>query len=200
MTQRKSTKLRSFGCAVFLSLVLPMPAVAQSAIETPGAASCAKLIEARDNRTESPVYEIYAGYLAGYLTAANLYEDDTFDLTPWQPIEVVTQQVAQFCSGNPELTLFDAIKNYAAFLRPDRLQEPSELMTLRNGSQAVFVYSEVLARIRAKLVETGAVITDPDGQFDQSFGEAIIAFQQSNGLPVNGLPDLQTLLKIFYGS
>lgn len=180
--------------AVVLSLI-PIAASAQTAaVESLGARQCAELIEARE--TDETLYGAFGVWIGGYLSAANAYEPDTFDLTPWQPIELATAQIAAACKQNETATVAAATASYVKYLRDDRLTEESGLIRLRGGDRAMFIYRAVLDDVRARLEARGATITDPAGEFGNSFGQALTQYQRENNLAPTGLPDMRTLAKL----
>src|SRR5678815_1571286 len=82
------------------------------AIEGAGYATCAAFTEARNARSEaapnkpSDAYARFIGWIEGYLTAANRYTPDTFDLTPWQTAEVYGVIVGSYCEKHADTRLF----------------------------------------------------------------------------------------------
>ena len=108
--------LRHFQTALIctaLTATSAVPAFAQAgATEGPGASACENLVEAKNNNQDN--YREYALWISGFLTAANAYEADTFDLTPWQPIEVSIAQVAAFCEANPEASVAQGMAAYVS--------------------------------------------------------------------------------------
>jgi len=190
------TLKRSAACLVFaLSTSVAQAQQGQGALDGMGLRNCSDFITAKDGNPDQ--YRGFAVWLSGFISAANAFQADTFDYTPWQPIEVSMAQIAQYCAQNPETGFAQATVAYLTFLRPDRLKEPSELVSLRNGETAVFVYQEVLDRIRALLKADGLLDAEKGQAFDAAFGEAILAYQKRNGLLATGLPDTPTLLKLF---
>lgn len=167
----------------------------QGALDGMGLRSCSDLVTAKDAGNDQ--YAAFAVWLSGFISAANAFQPDTFDFTPWQPIEVSIAQIAKYCAQNPETRFAQATVAYLTFLRADRLQEPSELVSLRNGETAVFVYQEVLDRIRVLLQAETLLDADKGATFDPAFGSAMLLYQQRNGLVPTGLPDTPTLLKMF---
>ncbi len=188
---------RLFSCLAALVLtVAPTLTSAQSAaVESLGARRCADLIEAQ--KTDDTLYAAFGVWIGGYLTAANAYEDDTFDLTPWQPVELATAQIAVACRQQEDATIAAATASYVKYLKAARLSEPSPLIQLRGDGKAMFIYRAVLEDIRARLQARGSVIAEPEGEFGQTFGAAVQKFQRENDLPETGLPDTSTLLKLF---
>lgn len=180
----------------FVLALLASPAVAQQgSVESLGARSCAELVEARDSNPEA--FAGFTAWIGGFLSATNALQANTFDLTPWQPIELAAAQLANACKQQPDAHVVAAMVEYIRFLHPSRLTEPSEMIQVRNGQQAVFVYKAVLADIRTKLTTAGAKITDPVGTYGDSFGKAVLAFQSSQSLKQTGLPDLATLIVLY---
>lgn len=188
---------RLFSClgAIVLTLA-PVAAVAQAAaVESLGVRRCADLIKAQAD--DETLYAAYGVWIGGYLTAANAYEADTFDLTPWQPVELATAQIAIACKQQEQATIAAVTASYVQYLKDGRLTENSPLIRLRANDRAMFIYRAVLDDIRERLVASGATITDPEGKFGNSFGQAMLAYQRSNDLPETGLPDARTLTRLF---
>ncbi len=175
-------------------LVTSSAAAQQGSVESLGGSSCAELVDARDNNPDA--FAGFTAWIGGFLSAANALRPDTYDLTPWQPIEVAAAQLARACEQQPDARVAVAMVEYIRFLHPNRLREPSEVIQVRNGQQAVFVYKAVLSDIRSRLTAGGAMITDPAGTYGDSFGNAVLAFQSSQGLKQTGLPDLATLFAL----
>lgn len=188
---------RLFCCLVGGWLILaPGISTAQSAaVESLGVRSCADLIKAQAD--DETLYAAFGVWIGGYLTAANAYEADTFDLTPWQPVELATAQIAVACKQQEDATVAAATASYVKYLKDQRLTESSNLIRLRAGDKAMFLYKSVLADVRARLEAQGASIASPEGQFGASFGRAIQSYQRENGLPETGLPDVQTMLSLY---
>lgn len=183
--------------ALMLSLsgLSATPVLAQSAAaEGPGTRSCGDLIEAKDSKPDN--YREFAVWMSGFLTAANAYEEDTFDLTPWQPIELSIAQVAKFCDANPGASVSQAMAAYIRFLKPNRLTEQETLTSLRNGKNAVFVYPTVLLQLRTKLIELGYLNDTASTEFGKELGEALLRYQREKGIEPSGLPDGRTLLSL----
>jgi len=185
--------LRRFFSTTAMVAFLVSPASAQSgAVEGIGSASCADLITARDS-DDSAAYHALGLWLSGYMTARNVHSDDTFDLTPWQPMEAALAQIGQFCTQNTEAQFLAATEAYIAFLAPDRLTQASPLIQARNGEQAVFIYGAVLETVKDRLMILGLLEAGAPEGFDAATGQALLRYQQRNALTQTGLPDLPTL-------
>lgn len=188
---------RLFSClGAGILCVAPTFASAQSAaVESLGVRPCTELIEARD--ADKTLYAAFGVWIGGYLTAANAYEADTFDLTPWQPVELATAQITIACKQQETATIAAVTASYVKYLKDGRLTESSPLIRLRAGDRAMFIYRSVLRDVRTKLEANGASITDPAGEYGNSFGQAMLAYQRENSLPQSGLPDTLTLTRLF---
>lgn len=180
---------------LMLGGLLATPAFAQSgAIEGPGTQPCKKLVEVRSN--DKSGYVAFGAWLSGFLAAANVYEKETYDLTPWQPLEVSLAQVVAFCEANPEQPVINGVSAYITYLRPNRLTEKSDLIEVRNGDKSLRIYEEMIVRIRATLRKGGYLEEDGTG-FDASVVTALARYQRDQGVSRSGLPDVRTMLKMF---
>ncbi len=180
---------------LILSSAIAAPALAQSgAIEGPGTQPCSKLVEVRRNDTGA--YMAFGAWVSGFLSAANVYEDETYDLTPWQPLEVSLAQVVKYCEANPQQSVINGVSAYITYLRENRIKEQSDLVDARNGDQVIRLYAEMIARIRTELRKGGYLEAEGTG-FDDAVVAALARFQRDKGLSRTGLPDLRTMLKMF---
>lgn len=185
-------------CGLIVCAVISAPSIGltqAAAVESLGSRSCSDLLASRDN--DETLYAGFGAWISGYLTAANAYEPNTFDLTPWQPPQLVTAQIATACASNPDISVAQAAVSYVTYLRGNRMTEPSRLLRVNAGGRALFIYESVLADVREVLTEKGQSITDPDGTYGESFGNAMLLYQRESELTETGLPDTPTLIKLF---
>lgn len=183
----------SFVAVMACMLVVPSSGWAQlAATESLGVRRCADLVDAQKNNPD--LYAGFGAWIGGYLTAANAYEADTFDLTPWQPLELITAQVTAACAKQPGEPIVRAVASYVRYLEKARLTKNSPLVRAQVNESAVFIYEAVLNDVRRRLLAMGAKITDPMGEFGESFSASLREYQQSNDLPRTGLPDTPTLM------
>lgn len=188
---------RLFSClgASVLCLAANAASAQSAAVESLGVRPCGELIKAQE--TDETLYAAFGVWIGGYLTAANAYEADTFDLTPWQPVELAAAQITVACKQQETATVAAVMASYVQYLKAGRLTESSNLIRLRAGDKAMFIYSVVLDDIRARLEANGATITDPEGTYGNTFGRAVLTYQRANQLPQTGLPDTRTLTQLF---
>lgn len=179
-----------------LSLALAGEAAASDgkgrfALEGIGVLGCPQFVEAR--ATRSDVYSRAFGWIEGYFSAANRYEPDTFDLTPWQNAEVLMVVIENHCRRNPGDRMHEVAQQLVATLKRDRLASGSPALTLSSGQRGVTVYEDVVKKAQQALAARGLYSGKPDGQFGEKTQLAIAEFQRISQLEVTGLPDSATL-------
>lgn len=180
-----------------LAAALAAPAEAQTgtkqfAVEAFGRVSCPEFMSLRQNRSSAD-YARVMGFVSGYLTAANRYENDTFDLTPWHNAFAFDLILEKHCTEHRTDTLVSILQRMVSSLRPIRVARYSDLVTLSAGGNSVVVYETVLRRTQTYLKVAGLFTGDVDGKDSPKFREAVRAFQQRKRLPPTGLPDPATL-------
>lgn len=163
----------------------------QFAIDGVGGAPCIQFTEAsRDIKGQ--VYAVYAGWTMGYVTAHNRLVDDTFDLTPWQAVEVLLAQVGSFCKANPETSYESALAELVKFLEAKRMKVADEVIQFQHQGQAVVIYKSILTQASEALAAQGY----PNDGTPDAMTAAISDFQGKEGLPVTGLPDVNVLARL----
>ncbi|MEM8798990.1 MAG: peptidoglycan-binding protein [Pseudomonadota bacterium] len=193
-------------CAVLLSVFLVTPqafaadADGQIAVKGAGIASCERFLKAREERSQD--YFMFGGWMEGFITAMNTYEEDTFDLVPWQRSDLLAAITASYCRKNPEKTFYQALVKVANTLGPQRLDARSELILVGENEtgKGLPIYSDILMRAQNRLTDLGHDTGGADGQFGPGTKTAILAFQKEMGLKQTGLPDQPTLIKLFLQS
>jgi hypothetical protein len=197
--------LRAALFATVLSVGLASPVSAETptgeyAIEGAGIASCSAYVEAKKAKSEA--YPRFIGWLEGYLTAANRFSADTYDLTPWHSAELLGVVVEGHCEKNPQDRLFNIAQRLVISLTPDRMTQRSEMVRLtgRNSKgqeRVVVVYTEVLRRAQDALKKQELYPGPVDGQYTPVLQRAFVNYQAAVGLDDTGLPDPLTLWLLF---
>lgn len=167
----------------------------QFAVEGAGMLTCARFVEARSDTT-SPDYQRMIGFIEGYLSAANLYEQDTFDLTPWHNAAALDMIVENHCAQHPEDRLVGVTQRMVGGLRPFRVARFSEMLEVGDGQNRAFVYDTILRRAQAALQLRGLYSGPEDGTYTPALRQAFRDFQRSVGLDATGVPDPATLWKL----
>lgn len=165
------------------------------AIDGFGRQKCSAFVEAREAEDEK--LRQFAGWMDGYVSAFNHFNKQTYDLTPWQSIEIIIAKMTKYCKANPEEAFNSAFNKLAVVLYQQRLTEVSPVIQVRAGKQATLIYREMLKRVISALRETGRDIKASDGEFTKEVGNALRDFQKEKKLPISGLPDQVTLNLLF---
>lgn len=164
------------------------------AVEDTGRVTCANYMKAR--AAKSAQYAMMVSFIEGYLTAANRYEPDTFDLTPWHTTAATSIIVDDYCGrhGNDALAIV-AQKLTVAF-KPQRLQQFSPMVEISNGKAATGIYKSILERAQTSLKQKGLYNGPVSGEYSPQLMASLLAFQKSNRLNPSGIPDAATVWKL----
>ncbi len=176
------------------------------AIEGAGYATCAAFTAARNERSDkaqnkpTDAYARFIGWIEGYLTAANRYNPDTFDLTPWQTAEIYGVIVGAYCEKHADTRLFAIVQQLVENLKPDRLKVPSEILTVVAKGPKGVTYNipvEVVRRAQEALKKQRLYQGEVNGQYDAATQKSFENFQAAVGVTVTGMPDPMTLWLLF---
>jgi hypothetical protein len=164
-----------------------------------GQFTCAQFVEAKAN--DAALYRTFGGWIDGFISAVNFYEERTFDIAPWQSTDVIAEGLAAYCAKNAALPFEEAVKRLIEDLSSQRLVEASKLLLLEeriNGQDVRLpVYTAVIERAQARLKALGYYDSEATSAFDAPTRHALKRFQRLSGRPETGLPDQVTLLLLF---
>lgn len=165
------------------------------AIDGGGGAPCKAFTDSRkaDNKNAAG---LFAGWVDGYLSAANQNSPDTFDLTPWQTTDLLLVLLGRYCDSYPEDSFEIAVNNLRKALHTQRLATRSETLLAGNKEKGVPIYREIMVRAQQRLKQQGFYSGALDGNYGQAMNTAIRAFQEKNAITVTGLPDQETLFRL----
>lgn len=185
-----------------IALVVPVASIAsaqenprQFAVEGAGMLTCERFVAARTDTT-APEYQRMIGFIEGYLSAANLYEPDTFDLTPWHNAAALDIIVNHHCEQYPQDRLVGVTQRMVGGLRPFRVARFSQMLEVGDEQNRTYVYETILRRAQAALQLRGFYKGPEDGTFSPELRQAFRDFQRSVGLAETGVPDPATLWKL----
>jgi len=192
--------MQFFKTAV-LGLVLLGSAGTQAADESgnfvykgAGINSCADFVSAR--KQGGNTYFMYGGWIEGFISGANLYEENTFDLLPWQSTDLLAASLAKYCGSHPNEPFHRAVTRMMQSLYPQRLQSSSPIVVVKSDENRVAAYKAVIVRMQERLTEKGHYTGESHGVFDQATRDAVLAFQAAHGIQATGLPDMVTLVHL----
>jgi len=196
-------KVRILGCALALVSTLSAINLANAAdtekrfaVKGPGVAKCSAFIEAYEARSNDAY--LFAGWIAGYVTALNQQVDGTFDFAPWQSTEVLMLLMRDLCGRNTEGQVYQEATKMVQILGRDRLTALSEIVEMEQNGKKAALPKEVLRKVQEQLKAKGLYSGGVDGAYGGGTRKAIEAFQTEQKIPVTGLPDQQTLLRLMY--
>ncbi|MGD9471046.1 MAG: peptidoglycan-binding protein [Novosphingobium sp.] len=164
----------------------------QFAVEGSGRATCQQFSAARRDQ-QSADYRTLIGFVEGYLTAANRYEPETFDLSPWHNEAGFGLILEKHCAEHPEESLVGSLQKLVIGLRPIRVAQFSKLVEVGDGTNRALVYEAILKRAQAALKRRGLYRGAEDGSFSPALRDAVKQFQKQQGLTATGVPDPATL-------
>ena len=122
----------------------------QFAVEGSGRISCTQFNQAYLNQ-ESAEYQRIIGFVDGYLTAANRYEPNTFDLSPWHNGVAFGLILNKHCSDHPEDTLVSTRQLMGTSVLPIRLAKLLLLVELGYNQYRTVVYDAIIRRAKVVL-------------------------------------------------
>ena len=164
----------------------------QFAVEGAGRLDCASFTKARADKG-SAEYQRLIGFVEGYLSAANRYEPNTFDLSPWHNAAAFDLILEKHCSENPDEVMIAVVQKMVGALRPLRVANFSPLVEVGTGENRAFVYETILRRTQAALRSRGLYDGEEDGNFSPKMRDALLTYQRSADLYETGVPDPATL-------
>ncbi|MXP43082.1 peptidoglycan-binding domain-containing protein [Allopontixanthobacter sediminis] len=186
--------------AISAALLLPSVSHAQHnqtpdnafAVEGAGRLDCASFNTARQDKS-SAEYQRMIGFVEGYLSAANRYEPNTFDLTPWHNAAAFDIILNSHCAEHGQDTLISVVQRMVTGLRPVRIASFSPLVEVGDETHKTYVYETILGRAQAALKTRGLYSGEETGKFSPEMREALKAFQRQASLDATGVPDPATL-------
>jgi hypothetical protein len=177
-----------------LSLSSSAPAASidgKFAVEGPGQAACSRILHAKD--ADANEFARYLGFMEGYISAANRYEPNTFDLTPWHSSQALSLILTKHCESHPKAVLGVVMQELVVAMMPVRLASYSPREQIADGSNHAEVYQAIIKRSQEMLAKKGLYTGAADGQYSPAMGEALRAFQKTAHLDATGIPDTATL-------
>ncbi len=162
------------------------------AVEGAGRLNCAAFTASRQDKS-SAEYQRMIGFVEGFLSAANRYEPNTFDLTPWHNAAALDIILNSHCNEHKQDTLVSVVQRMITGLRPIRIAQFSPLVEVGDDKNRAIVYETILRRAQAALKIRGLYQGAEDGKFSTELRDALTAFQRQSSLTPTGVPDPATL-------
>ncbi|MBV7257912.1 peptidoglycan-binding protein [Pacificimonas sp. WHA3] len=193
--------MRAAWFVVVAGLLLALPAQAAAgdgknrfAVKGAGALPCREFTGAMNSRNMRTAAAM--GWFSGYLSAANRYEADTYELLPWQDPLYLTASITQFCKANPSMRLFEVAGRMVESLKPGRLKVASPRRTVANGETRIRLYAATIGRVKRALSTRDLLVGQVNAKADADLVASLAGFQKREGLEATGMPDQETLFRL----
>jgi hypothetical protein len=186
-----ATLLFCIGLLVYASGAKASTKEGQFAVEEGGRVTCPTFTKAAAARSEA--HHRYVGFVEGYLTAANRYEPNTFDLTPWHTPAALALILDTHCKKHPKDNLAMAAQRLVIAMAPVRLATYSNLVAVGEADKKTYVYATILKRAQSELARRGFFRGEANGVYTPETRDAFSQFQTLAKLDPTGIPDTATL-------
>lgn len=185
--------------AIVLAATLAQPASAATSdgsfsIRGFGAQSCASANAGLKEKPEAVGGAV--AWLLGYLTALNRVNSETFDISPVSDGIALLRMVAGVCEKTPELLVENVSFEVLKSLARARVKENVPMVTTTAGDQSALVRKATLQQIQESLIQRGHLAGTADGDFGPKTEAALRVFQEEQKLPVTGIADAATIVRI----
>lgn len=167
----------------------------QFAIKGVGQAACIDVVRAASGQPAELAPFLH--WVAGYVSAANLYEPRTYDLLSWQTDGIILQSLVTYCRANPRTPLAVAAGAMVTSLRQTRVFTQGRFQWLDVAGQRIRFYDETVIRMKQVLRTSAGYTGAMDARWTADVTEALRRYQQLRRLPVTGVPDEATLVAMF---
>ena len=143
-------------------------------------------------------YYLYGGWLEGYFSAYNQFQQDNYDISPWQTTELLLLLLQRHCKDNPTAKYLDAANAMIKAFYPIRLTAESKIIKIEVGEVSSYFYQEILLRAKQRLKFLGYYDGEPNGTtYTDDDTKAFSDYQRKVGLRITGIPDQRTLTNLF---
>lgn len=139
---------------------------------------------------------ITASWLLGYMSATNRYEPDTFDISPVMDPQALFNVLVGLCKAHPEARVQTVASDTLAALGKARVKADSPMVEAKSGNAVVPIHQETLLLVQKRLNEKGYLKSRPDGTYGAQSEAAVKSFQTAEKLPVTGVPDAPTVIRL----
>lgn len=162
-------------------------------IRGPGSQSCAAFLAAAGKPED---YARYASWLLGYASARNRIEPNTYDFIPTEAGADLPNIVAVICRSNDKASVEQAAHSAIAALAQMRQASASPLVEVQADGKRVKIHQEALRTLQTALIARKAFTGKADGFASASLVAALKNFQRKESIPVTGLPDIDTFIRV----
>lgn len=152
-----------------------------------------------EHKAKSPAFAAMVGWLDGYVTAANRYAGDTYDMTSFESTDLLIALIEQHCQRHPDHVYAAVAQALLGRLENQRIVRNSPALTVPGAQRDYVLYVETVRRLQGRLKDRGLYKGAIDGLYGPGTRAAVKAFQEAAGVTATGEPDQLTLLRLFHG-
>lgn len=163
------------------------------AVKGIGLMPCQAFLQAAQG--QAPEAALAISWFTGFLSGANMFLDQTYDVVSWQE-QILPNALVSTCSAMPNEPIANAATQVLQGLMVQRIQTAQQPETIVVGEQRMLLYPEVTSRLQRALIANGVQVT-VDGDFGPGTQTALRTFQTQAGIPATGFPDPRTMLTLF---
>ena len=143
-------------------------------------------------------YLLYGGWVEGYVSAYNQFQQGNYDITPWQTTELMLRLLQRHCQMNPNVKFLDALNSFILTVFPIRLEQESQMVKVVANDSTTYYYLEIIKRAKARLKSLGYYEGEiNEAEFNADDVKVFSEYQKKQGIQVTGIPDQRTLLRLF---
>jgi hypothetical protein len=135
----------------------------------------------------------FLNWLAGYLSAANQYESQTYDMLSWQTDNIIALSLLSYCRANPKTPFALAAAKMVNSLRPSRVTRKGPFQILTVGKERIRLHSETILRIKSILQARAGYAGPMTAVWDKAAVQSLARFQAGQKLQATGQLDPMTL-------
>ncbi len=187
------------AAAATIGLLVLVPAQAADtkgnfALRGIGSQSCKVMLEELQKTPATAA--IAASWLLGYMSATNRYEPETFDISPVTDPQSIFNVLMALCKAHPDARVQTVASDTLAALGKARVKADSPMVETKSGNATAQIRQETLLLVQKRLNEKGYLKSKPDGSYGAQTEAAVKAFQTAEKLPVTGVPDAPTIIRL----
>lgn len=164
------------------------------AMKGAGLASCNVFTQER--ALGSQAYYLIGGWVEGYVSAHNKLLPKTFDITPFESLELLLKIVNLHCEAHPEDLLHGVVDGMIAKLASQKLIQDGPKIKIEDGERNVYLYRDTINEMQQKLSDLKLYKGPVDGVFSDATQAALIAYQSDIRFAATGFPDQATLWRL----
>lgn len=195
---KKVLAILAAGAAMLSSTALAADTQGRFAAKSFGNESCRVFSAAWDMSKggNADLRNQHIAWVAGYVTALNQLDQDTFDISSWRSMPYLTASLAAFCGGNPTKPVMQALGAMVKRLSRGKLAKADTSVSFGSSASQVRLYNATYNDMLSALIDGGYLSKTIAKDDAETISQALGAFQRDKQISVTGLPDETTLFHL----